>query len=332
MKPQLSTIEIPVENSVGLEYYKADDKLTEAVNIALIAERPLLLMGEPGVGKTALALALAYTLHHGNKDYAHYFFQWNVKSQSKAKDGLYRFDALKRLRDAQGQGNDLIDEGDVAKFHDRYIQLGELAKAFEKANENPDKPVVVLIDEVDKADVDFTNDLLLELDKATYEITETNTKKTFKHKPIVIITSNQEKELPVAFLRRCIFHYIEMPDEQALMNILKNRLEKLNSTKKQDNEVPVSDSFLQKVIAIFTQLRKSMDHSFLQNEKKITTAELIDWFNVLYFNLGRTAEKDLEAMLENALTALKDNENADIPYYQTLLKSRAMYYKIINRK
>jgi MoxR-like ATPase len=323
---QLSTIEIPANNSVGLEYYKADDRLTEAVNIALVAERPLLLMGEPGVGKTALAKALAYSLH-GEK-YGDYFFEWNIKSQSKAKEGLYRFDALKRLQDAQAQK--LIDESDAATFYNRYIQLGELAKAFEKADKNPDKSVVVLIDEVDKADVDFPNDLLLELDKATYTITETNTKREFKHKPLVIITSNQEKELPVAFLRRCIFHYIEMPDEAALLHILESRVLKLQS-QSNDKQPRVSDTFLQKVVDIFTKIRSSMDNSFLQNEKKITTAELIDWFNVLYFNLGRTPEKDLEKRLENALNALENNENADLPYYQTLLKSRAMYHKIINR-
>lgn len=322
---QLSTIEIPVNNQAGLEYYKADDRLVEALNIALITQRPLLLMGEPGVGKTRLAQALAYSLHTDN--YKSYLFQWNVKSQSKAKDGLYRFDALKRLRDAQA--NQLIDEKDAQKFHDHYIRPGELGKAFEKANENADKLAIILIDEIDKADVDFPNDLLLELEKSTYEITETGVSKTFEHRPIVIITSNQEKELPVAFLRRCIFHYIEMPDEKALLNILQNRLQKLTANQ---NSATVPITFLEKAVQIFTKILNTMDNAFLQNEKKITTAELIDWFNVLFFNLNMKASDELEEILENAIKALDNNESAAIPYYQALLKSRESYYKIIAQK
>src|SRR5689334_4124984 len=186
----------------GSASYVSTDDLTLAVNAAITLERPLLVKGEPGTGKTLLALEVARALGRP-------LFEWHIKSTTKAQHGLYEYDAVSRLRDSQ--------LGD-AKVHDirNYIVKGMLWNAF-----TSDEQSVLLIDEIDKADIEFPNDLLRELDRMEFYVYETQELVTAKHRPLVIITSNNEKELPDAFLRRCFFHYIKFPDKDTMEAIVK---------------------------------------------------------------------------------------------------------------
>ena len=185
----------------GSQNYVASEELLRAANIAMVLGKPLLIKGEPGTGKTMLAEAIAQSL--GKK-----LIIWNIKSTTKAQDGLYVYDVVQRLYDSQfgGQGVDDIE---------KYVKLGKLGEAF-----TADEQVVLLIDEIDKADLEFPNDLLWELDRMEFYIPETGETVKAKHRPIVIITSNAEKELPDAFLRRCVFHYIAFPDQEMMRDIV----------------------------------------------------------------------------------------------------------------
>ena len=195
-----------VQKFEGSGKYVASKELMNAVNIAIAFEKPLLIKGEPGTGKTMLAESISEAL--GKK-----LIVWSIKSTTKAQKGLYIYDTVQRLYDSQF-GEEGVD--DIA----RYIKLGKLGEAFKS-----DEQAVLLIDEIDKADLEFPNDLLWELDKMEFFINETKETITAKTRPIVIITSNAEKELPDAFLRRCIFHYIEFPDEEKMAEIIKMHYE-----------------------------------------------------------------------------------------------------------
>src|SRR3989338_1384086 len=186
----------------GTSDYIASEELQQVVNVSLAIGRPLLLKGEPGTGKTLLAASIADSLKRP-------LIRWNIKSTTKALDGLYFYDTVQRLNDSR------FGEGDVKDIK-RYIKLGKIGEAF-TANE----PVVLLIDEIDKADLEFPNDLLAELDEMRFHIPETKEEIKAKHHPMVVITSNSEKELPDAFLRRCVFHFIEFPDEAMMKTIIK---------------------------------------------------------------------------------------------------------------
>ena len=225
--------------------YVASEQLLASVNVAIALQKPLLVKGEPGTGKTMLAQAVAASL--GKK-----LIIWNIKSTTKAQDGLYMYDTIQRLYDGQF-GEEGVD--DIA----HYIKLGKLGEAFES-----DEQVIILIDEIDKADLEFPNDLLWELDQMEFYIHETKRTIKAKHRPIVIITSNAEKELPDAFLRRCIFHYIDFPD-QALM-------EEIVRTHYPD----VEDKLLKDAMEVFYWIRSMKDI-----RKKPSTSELIDWINAL---------------------------------------------------
>ena len=229
----------------GTETYVASPELLSAVNIAVALEKPLLIKGEPGTGKTMLAQAVAEAL--GKK-----LIIWSVKSTTKAQDGLYVYDVVQRLYDSQF-GDTGVD--DIAK----YIKLGKLGEAFSSGEQ-----VVLLIDEVDKADLEFPNDLLWELDKMEFYIPETKETVTAKHRPIVIITSNAEKELPDAFLRRCIFHYIEFPKPEQMEKIVRVHFDKLDET------------LLRQCMQAFYAIR-AIDAV----EKKPSTSELVDWIRAL---------------------------------------------------
>ena len=229
----------------GSSRYVASGDLMNAVNIAVTLQKPLLIKGEPGTGKTMLAQAVAEAL--GKK-----LIIWNVKSTTKAQDGLYVYDVVQRLYDSQF-GTSGVD--DIAK----YIKLGKLGEAF-----SSEEQVVLLIDEVDKADLEFPNDLLWELDQMEFYIPETKETVKAKQRPIVIITSNAEKELPDAFLRRCVFHYIEFPDQDQMEEILRVHFDKLD------------ERLVQQALAAFYWIRELRGI-----EKKPSTSELVDWLRAL---------------------------------------------------
>ena len=229
----------------GTEKYIAAHDLMNAVNIAIELEKPLLVKGEPGTGKTMLADAIARAL--GKQ-----LIIWNIKSTTKAQDGLYVYDVVQRLYDSQF-GNAGVD--DIAK----YIKLGKLGEAFEAEDQ-----VVLLIDEIDKADLEFPNDLLWELDKMEFYIPETGETIKARNRPIVIITSNAEKELPSAFLRRCIFHYIAFPDLEQMRDIVNVHFDSLDQ------------SLMDQTLAAFYWVRE-LD----ELEKKPSTSELVDWIHAL---------------------------------------------------
>ncbi len=229
----------------GTKNYVASQELLGAVNIAAALQKPLLVKGEPGTGKTMLAQAVSEAL--GKQ-----LIIWSVKSTTKAQDGLYVYDVVQRLYDSQF-GNTGVD--DIAK----YIKLGKLGEAF-----SAEEQVVLLIDEIDKADLEFPNDLLWELDKMEFYIPETKETVRAKHRPIVIITSNAEKELPDAFLRRCIFHYIAFPDPAQMERIVRVHFDKLDET------------LLRQAMEAFYFLR-GIDSI----EKKPSTSELVDWIRAL---------------------------------------------------
>lgn len=229
----------------GTDAYLTNDNLEAAVNCALALERPLLLKGEPGTGKTLLAEAISEAL--GMK-----LIRWHVKSTTKAQDGLYLYDTVQRLYDAR------FGDGDVKDIKN-YIRLGPLGEAF-AAQER----VVLLIDEVDKADIEFPNDLLNELDRMRFYINETQEEIVAQQRPVMLITSNNEKELPDAFLRRCVFHFIDFPDEDLMRKIV-------------DVHHPNLDKkLLSQSLQIFYKLRE-INHF----RKKPSTSELIDWLSAL---------------------------------------------------
>ena len=229
----------------GTDQYVASQDLMGAVNIAIALKKPLLIKGEPGTGKTMLAQAVAEAM--GKK-----LIIWSVKSTTKAQDGLYVYDVVQRLYDSQF-GNAGVD--DIAK----YIKLGKLGEAFAS-----DEQVVLLIDEVDKADLEFPNDLLWELDKMEFYIPETKETVKAKQRPIVIITSNAEKELPDAFLRRCIFHYISFPEAEQMEKIIGVHFDDLD------------EALLRQAMDAFYWIRSLSDV-----EKKPSTSELVDWIRAL---------------------------------------------------
>lgn len=229
----------------GTSEYVASEELMSAVNVAVALGKPLLIKGEPGTGKTVLAKAVADAL--GKR-----LIVWNIKSTTKAQDGLYLYDTIQRLYDGQF-GVEGVD--DIS----RYIRLGQLGEAFDS-----EEQVVLLIDEIDKADLEFPNDLLWELDRMEFYISETHRTVTAKHRPIVIITSNAEKELPDAFLRRCIFHYIAFPDKELMEQIVRVHYP--------DVEADV----LAAAMTAFYNIRDLRDI-----RKKPSTSELIDWINAL---------------------------------------------------
>jgi MoxR-like ATPase len=229
----------------GTDSYIATEDLMMAVNAAITLERPLLIKGEPGTGKTMLAIEVARALERP-------LIQWHIKSTSKAQQGLYEYDAVSRLRDSQ------LGDGRV---HDiaNYIKRGPLWEAFEA-----DQPSVVLIDEVDKADIEFPNDLLRELDRMEFYVYETQQLVHARHRPTIIITSNNEKELPDAFLRRCFFHYIKFPDRETMERIVAVHYPEI---KKQ---------LLREALEAFFEVRDVPGI-----KKKPSTSELLDWLKLL---------------------------------------------------
>lgn len=229
----------------GSDKYVVTEELKNAVNVSIALQKPLLIKGEPGTGKTMLAEAIADALDMD-------LLIWGIKSTTKAQEGLYIYDTVQRLYDSQ------FGEGDVADIA-QYIKLGKLGEAFAS-----DKQVVLLIDEIDKADLEFPNDLLWELDRMEFYIPETDETIKAKNPPIVIITSNAEKELPDAFLRRCAFHFIEFPDNEQMKKIVRAHYP------------DIEDKLMEQVLDAFFYVRE-----YYELRKKPSTSELLDWINAL---------------------------------------------------
>mgnify|MGYP001402043051 FL=1 len=258
----------------GTKNYISTDDLSMAVNAAKSLERPLLVKGEPGTGKTLLAIEVANSL---NMD----LIEWHIKSTTKASQGLYEYDAVTRLRDSQ-----LGDER--VKDISNYIKKGKLWEAF-----TSEKQVVLLIDEIDKADIEFPNDLLQELDRMEFFCYETGETIKAKHRPLIIMTSNNEKELPDAFLRRCFFHYIQFPDRETMNKIVGVHYPKIKK------------KLVNQSLEIFFDLRKIPGL-----KKKPSTSELIDWLKLLL------SDDMPDEILKNA-----DSSSAIPPLYGALLKN-----------
>ena len=256
----------------GSSDYVTSEPLRDAVNVAIALGRPLLIRGEPGTGKTLLSHSIARGL--GKK-----LTIWNIKSTTKAQEGLYVYDTVQRLNDSRFGDRDVSDIK-------QYIKLGKLGQAFTSP-----ELVVLLIDEVDKADIEFPNDLLNELDEMSFYIPETNETITAIHRPVTVITSNAEKELPDAFLRRCVFHYIEFPDPEMMEEIVKVHFP------------DIKNSLLREALKSFYSLREIDEF-----RKKPSTSELIDW---------------IRALIAGGVPY--ENISKEIPFAGTLLKKETDY-------
>ncbi len=257
----------------GSEDYIASKPLMEIVNVAAGLGKPLVVKGEPGTGKTLLAHSIAGAL--GKK-----LITWNIKSTTKAKDGLYVYDTVQRLNDARFKDKDI---GDIRQ----YIKMGKLGQAFRS-----DEQVVLLIDEIDKADVEFPNDLLNELDEMSFHIHELDEEVSARHRPIVIITSNSEKELPDAFLRRCIFYYIEFPDDEMMERIVRVHYP------------DIEDKLVREALKRFYWIREVEGL-----RKKPSTSELLDWIKALA--LGGIPVEKITSEIPFLGTLLKNEQDTD---------------------
>jgi len=267
----------------GTQDYVATEDLTVAVNAAVLLERPLLIKGEPGTGKTELAKQVASALRLD-------LIEWNIKSTTKAQQGLYEYDAVSRLRDSQLGDERVRDVGN-------YIRKGKLWTAFEA-----DQKVVLLIDEIDKADIEFPNDLLQELDKMAFHVYETGETVAAKNRPVVIITSNNEKELPDAFLRRCFFHYISFPDQDTMRQIVKVHFP------------DIKEQLLTTALTQFYEIREQQGL-----KKKPSTSEVLDWLKLLLAEdlLPEDLKRDAGNLLPKLHGALLKNEQ-DVQLFERL--------------
>ncbi|WP_330587047.1 MoxR family ATPase [Aminipila butyrica] len=265
-----------INRFTGSDDYVVSKELMNAVNVAIALEKPLLIKGEPGTGKTVLAESIAKALDMK-------LLVWSIKSTTKAQEGLYVYDTVQRLYDSQ------LGEGNVADIR-QYIKLGKMGEAFSSEDQ-----VVLLIDEIDKADLEFPNDLLWELDKMEFYIHETKETVRTKNRPIVIITSNAEKELPDAFLRRCIFHYIEFPAKDKMEEII------------QVHFGPIDKKLVEEAISTFYNIRQMKDL-----QKKPSTSELLDWLQALMVS-GISVDK-IAKEIPYVGVLLKKNQDIDTMY------------------
>lgn len=284
-------------DNYGLYPYLPSDPLINAVNLTIfLQKRPLLLKGDPGCGKTRLAQAVAYEL--GLK-----YEPWYIKSTTRARDGLYTYDAVRRLQDAQLVRLGEENRSKVGNLNE-YIKMGPLGRAFKNQQRT-----VVLIDEIDKADIDFPNDLLRELDEQQFTIEETGEEVKANQPPIVFVTSNDEKDLPDAFLRRCLFHYIEFPSDSQLANIV-------------NAHFPGSPpALVEAAVERFVELRQRMERDKNKSSKQVSTSELLDWFAVLRQYSEDEALEQLRGQLPFPEVLLKKWED-HLRYLQTTSAER----------
>ena len=284
--------------------YDAGDELIEVVNLAIELGMPLLLEGEPGCGKSRLAHALVYEFNYRQENNPIKYYEWTVQSTSKAEDSLYQYDYIGRLQAAQISGilrqkeieESSSEQKNPATSKD-WVDLQPLGKAFKQSQDKQEQSVV-LIDEIDKADRDFPNDLLLAIESRRFFIKETGDliQANDQAFPLIIITSNQEKNLPNAFLRRCIYHYIELPNQERLRKILTERF------------TDAEQEVIIKAVDRFQEVRTSQDETKSEGEKKVSTSELIAWFKSL-----------LKYKPEEIIAKLKEDK---LPHASVLLKSR----------
>lgn len=292
--------------------YDAGDELIEVVNLAIELGMPLLLEGEPGCGKSRLAHALVYEFNYRQESNPIKYYEWIVQSTSKAEDSLYQYDYIGRLQAAQISG--ILSQKEIEESSSEqknpatskqknpatskdWVDLQPLGKAFEQSQDKQEQSVV-LIDEIDKADRDFPNDLLLAIESRRFFIKETGAliQANDQAFPLIIITSNQEKNLPNAFLRRCIYHYIELPNQERLRKILTERF------------TDAEQEVIIKAVDRFQEVRTSQDETKSEGEKKVSTSELIAWFKSL-----------LKYKPEEIIAKLKEDK---LPHASVLLKSR----------
>lgn len=284
--------------------YDAGDELIEVVNLAIELGMPLLLEGEPGCGKSRLAHALVYEFNYRQESNPIKYYEWIVQSTSKAEDSLYQYDYIGRLQAAQISG--ILSQKEIEESSSEpknpatskdWVDLQPLGKAFKQSQDKQEQSVV-LIDEIDKADRDFPNDLLLAIESRRFFIKETGEliQANDQAFPLIIITSNQEKNLPNAFLRRCIYHYIELPNQERLRKILTERF------------TDAEQEVIIKAVDRFQEVRTSQDETKSEGEKKVSTSELIAWFKSL-----------LKYKPEEIIAKLKEDK---LPHASVLLKSR----------
>lgn len=266
----------------GTKDYIASEDLQNSVNVAIALGRPLLIKGEPGTGKTMLARSIAEGL---NKK----LLIWNIKSTTKARDGLYIYDTVQRLYDSQFGDHDVSDIS-------HYIKLGKIGEAFDSPEQ-----VVLLIDEIDKADLEFPNDLLWELDIMSFEILETRKVISARHRPIVIITSNAEKELPDAFLRRCVFHYIPFPDKEMMERIVRVHYPEMEKR------------LIDDAMEAFYWVR-----SIKELQKKPSTSELLDWVQAL--TIGGIEPERIQMELPFLGVLLKKDRDFNLVAHRLVLR------------
>ena len=286
----------PNKKKIKYSTYFIDEDLVDAVNSAIVTGRPLLLKGAPGCGKTKLAAAVAAYFH--KDDFLRYYFEWHVKSRSKAKDGAYSFDHVNRLRDATVAKSD----EDTAKVKNakNYVSLGSMGYSFRSVPETG--KTILLIDEIDKGDIDFPNDLLLELDEMRFAINELNENEKYIEadegkSPLVIITSNDERELPPAFLRRCLYYKIPAFEGDLLKKIASSKLKQYYELYKTEEYSPITLSN-DDIVAVIEKFLKVRDGA--TGIKTPSTSELLDWFQLIVYRLN-VKNEDISDIIENDL-------------------------------
>jgi len=309
-------------HQIDIKPYIPDQGLIDAINLAFLLKRPLLLMGEPGCGKTRVAEAVAFELY--GVDYKNYYLEWRIKSTTKAKDGLYHFDSLRKFYDIQ-LGVKL--KSDKLGEKGSYYQPRALGKAL--MNTQKGKPYILLIDEIDKADIDFPNDLLNELERYDFSVSETEEPIPAPiEKPIVIITSNKEKELPAPFLRRCLYYYIKFPPKETLRKIVEaNYLPPQKDQKSEEKaiennpEKAMEEALITKAVDTFQFIRDAPQSS----DKNVSTSELLDWVKVLIEYHRMDYYK--EALKKWANSPTETHKIDQLPFPQTLLKDEYLWRK-----